>query len=58
MNGELDGLTECVTCPACLTFQPADECTLGALRNREHYRCRACGMQWSDTLTKGDGPCA
>lgn len=34
-------------CPACQAAQMVPECYLGNLGRLAHFRCRACGWQWS-----------
>ena len=42
---------EWAICPACGYAHEAPCGVLGTLGNRTHYRCRACGAQWSTRAT-------
>jgi len=43
-----DDEDEVVVCSACGSEQLESECLLGGLGNRKHYRCRHCGITWSE----------
>ena len=46
---------EVVVCSACGSEQLESQCLLGGLGNRKHYRCRHCGITWSETVKASDG---
>jgi transposase-like protein len=50
-----DGVTEIHECPTCEQNQDESECYLGRLGTLTHYRCRYCGMQWSEALARPRG---
>lgn len=41
-----------VTCPACENTQEADVAFIGAFGNLLHYRCRYCGIQFSENVNE------
>ena len=50
-----DDEDEVVVCSACGSEQLESQCLLGGLGNRKHYRCRHCGITWSETVKASDG---
>lgn len=38
---------EMIECPACLREQAWEECLMGPLGNRIHFRCQCCGCVFS-----------
>lgn len=46
-----DYSTDYVECPACETEQHTNESVLGFLGEREHHKCRYCGMEFSREST-------
>ena len=46
---------EVVVCSACGSEQLESQCLLGRLGSRKHYRCRHCGITWSETVKASDG---
>lgn len=37
-----------ITCPVCEIRQFIGDAVLGTLGRLTHYRCRCCGMQWTE----------
>jgi hypothetical protein len=48
MSSFRDDEDEVVVCSACGSEQLESQCLLGGLGNRKHYRCRHCGITWSE----------
>lgn len=44
-----------VECPACGADNIPEEALLGTLGSLDHYRCRFCGMGWSQPAQGEDG---
>lgn len=44
---DLEAYTDC---PQCGCSQAPEECFLGVLGNRVHFRCACCGWDWIDTI--------
>jgi transcription elongation factor Elf1 len=44
-----DTMEEIHQCPVCDHEQDEAECFLGRLGYLTHFRCRYCGMQWSES---------
>lgn len=49
-----EDLAEMLECPTCHSEQSREEALLGGLGALIHFRCRCCGMGWSESEQEGE----